>query len=87
MDLAIGAKRTFVMMELLTREGRSKLVESCSYPLTGLGCVSRLYTDLAIFAIGPGGATVIEMVDGLTIAALRGLTGLALDHAPAPAGA
>jgi 3-oxoadipate CoA-transferase beta subunit len=78
MDLAIGAKQTFVMMELLTKQGESKLVESCTYPLTGLGCVSRIYTDLAVFDVGPDGARVIEIVDGLSIEALRKLTGLKL---------
>ncbi len=78
MDLAIGAKQTFVMMELLTREGESKLVEACSYPLTGLGCVSRVYTDLAVFAVGPNGAHLVEAIDGLSIDELRRLTGVSL---------
>lgn len=78
MDLAIGAKRTFVMMDLLTREGQSKLVEACSYPLTGLACVSRIYTDHAVFDVGPEGASVVEMIDGLTFEALQGLTGVPL---------
>lgn len=79
MDLAIGAKQTFVMMELLTKQGESKLVETCTYPLTGLGCVSRVYTDLAIFDVGPGGAHIVETVEGLTADDLRALTGLTLD--------
>jgi 3-oxoadipate CoA-transferase beta subunit len=78
MDLAIGAKQTFVMMELLTRQGVSKLVEACTYPVTGLACVSRVYTDLAVFDLGPNGATVIDMVDGLTEEALQEITGLPL---------
>lgn len=53
MDLATGAKQTFVMMKLLARDGTSKLVPECSYPLTGLGCVTRVYTDLAVFLIKP----------------------------------
>jgi 3-oxoadipate CoA-transferase beta subunit len=86
MDLAIGAKQTFVMMELLTKQGESKLVDTCSYPLTGLGCVSRLYTDLAVFDLGPSGARVVEMVDGLSIDELRSLTGLNLPgHNAVPA--
>jgi len=60
MDLAIGAKDTFVMMNLLTREGRSKIVPVCSYPLTGVGCVSRVYTDLAVFLLDGTGVTVRE---------------------------
>jgi 3-oxoadipate CoA-transferase beta subunit len=78
MDLAIGAKQTFVMMELLTKTGESKLVEACTYPLTGLKCVSRVYTDLAVFDVGPDGAGVIEMVDGLTLDALSDLIGIPL---------
>lgn len=78
MDLAIGAKQTFVMMELLTRQGESKLVERCSYPLTAPGCVSRIYTDLAVFSVGPEGARVIETVEGLDIAELERMTGLSL---------
>jgi 3-oxoadipate CoA-transferase beta subunit len=61
MDLAIGAKQTFVMMTLLTRDGRPKLVPECTYPLTGLGCVTRVYTDLAVFLIQPGGVVVRDL--------------------------
>lgn len=78
MDLAVGAKQVFVMMNLLSKTGECKLVERCTYPLTGLACVSRLYSDLAIFELGPDGAKVIEMVDGLTLEKLRELTGLDL---------
>ena len=78
MDLAIGAKQTFVMMELLTKQGVSKLVEACTYPVTGLACVSRVYTDLAVFDVGPDGATVLDMVDGLSRDELCRLTGLPL---------
>jgi 3-oxoadipate CoA-transferase, beta subunit len=60
MDLATGAKDVFVMMTLLTREGASKIVETCTYPLTGVGCVTRVYTDKAVFLTGPGGITVRE---------------------------
>jgi 3-oxoadipate CoA-transferase beta subunit len=62
MDLAVGARQTFVMMDLLTKQGASKIVEHCSYPLTGLACVSRIYTDLAIFELIGGEAHVTEMV-------------------------
>lgn len=78
MDLAIGAKQVFVMMDLLTRQGDSKLVAECSYPLTGLRCVSRVYTDVAVFDLGPQGARVLEMVEGVTLDSLRELTGLPL---------
>jgi 3-oxoadipate CoA-transferase beta subunit len=61
MDLAIGAKETFVMMNLLSRDGAPKLVPRCTYPLTGVGCVSRVYTDLAVFLIGDEGVAVRDM--------------------------
>jgi 3-oxoadipate CoA-transferase, beta subunit len=76
MDLAIGAKQTFVMMELMTKQGASKLVDACTYPITGLACVSRIYTDIAVFELSNGVATVTEMVEGLTLDQLRNLTGL-----------
>ena len=78
MDLAIGAKQVFVMMEHLTKSGQSKIVERCTYPLTGLGCVNRIYTDLAVLDVTPGGLTVREMVDGLAFEELVRLTGVAL---------
>lgn len=78
MDLAIGAKQVFVMMELLTKSGASKLVERCSYPITALRCVSRVYTDLAIFNLDSVGATVVEMVPGLSFDELKRLTALPL---------
>jgi len=77
MDLAIGAKETFVMMSLLTRDGTSKLVAECDYPLTGLGCVSRVYTDLAVFLIEPGGV-VVRDVFGLGFADLAALVDVPL---------
>ncbi|WP_277988357.1 3-oxoacid CoA-transferase subunit B [Nocardioides sp. S5] len=61
MDLAIGAKHTFVMMSLLTRDGRSKLVPECTMPLTGVGCVSRVYTDHGVFLLEPQGVAVREL--------------------------
>ncbi|WP_447593763.1 3-oxoacid CoA-transferase subunit B [Stenotrophomonas rhizophila] len=76
MDLAIGAKQVFVMMDLLTRQGESKLVAACSYPLTGIGCVSRLYTDHGVIDVGAQGARVIELVEGLSLEDLAALTGL-----------
>ena len=60
MDLALGAKQTFVMMYLLSRDGAAKIVQECSYPLTGLACVSRVYTDLGVFLIGDQGVVVRE---------------------------
>jgi len=78
MDLAIGAKQTWVMMDLLTKQGQSKLVAQCSYPLTGIGCVKRVYTDLGTLACTPNGLVVIDMVPGLTLEALSELIGLPL---------
>jgi 3-oxoadipate CoA-transferase beta subunit len=78
MDLAIGAKQTWVMMDLLTKQGQSKLVSKCSYPLTGIGCVKRVYTDLATLACSPSGLRVIDMVPGLSLEALSQLIGLPL---------
>ena len=78
MDLAIGAKQTWVMMDLLTKQGQSTLVSACSYPLTGIGCVKRVYTDLATLACTANGLLVIDMVPGLTREALSELIGLPL---------
>jgi 3-oxoadipate CoA-transferase beta subunit len=81
MDLAIGAKQTWVMMDLLTKQGQSKLVAQCSYPLTGIACVKRVYTDLATLACTPSGLQVIDMVPGLSLQALSELIGLPLTQA------
>jgi 3-oxoadipate CoA-transferase, beta subunit len=74
MDLAIGAKQVFVMMEHQTKSGESKIVERCTYPLTGIGCVSRIYTDLAVLDVLPSGLRVREMAPGLTLADLQAVT-------------
>jgi 3-oxoadipate CoA-transferase beta subunit len=81
MDLAIGANQTWVMMELLTKTGESKIVKECSYPLTGIGCVARVYTDLATFECSPGGLKLIDTVEGLQIEELQELVGLPLQPA------
>ncbi len=60
MDLAIGAKRVFVMMTLFAKDGAPKLVPSCTYPLTGVGCVDRVYTDHATFDLVDGDVVVRE---------------------------
>ena len=78
MDLAIGAKQVFVMMEHQTKTGEPKIVERCSYPLTGIGCVSRIYTDLAVLDVTPEGLRVREMAPGLTFNDLQAVTGARL---------
>lgn len=78
MDLAIGAKQVFVMMEHQTKDGQSKIVPHCSYPLTGVACVSRIYTDLATLEVTPEGLRVIDMVEGLTLEGLQEMTGVPL---------
>ena len=78
MDLATGAKRTFVMMEHRTKSGESKIVPTCTYPLTGLGCVSRIYTDLAVIDVTPDGLLLIDRAAGLSLADLQRVTGVPL---------
>ena len=87
MDLALGAKRVVVMMEHLTKSGTSKIVERCTYPVTGLGCVDRIYTDLAVIDVTPKGLVVAAMASQVTLAELERLTGVPLalaDAARAP---
>jgi 3-oxoadipate CoA-transferase, beta subunit len=82
MDLAIGAKQVFVMMEHLTKQGESKLVETCSYPLTGIHCVARIYSDLAVIELHPDGRTpkVLKLCPGLTLDELSRLSDMTLSH-------
>lgn len=79
MDLAIGAKNVWVMTDLLTRDGATKLVAECTYPLTGVGCVSRVYTDQAIFDLTESGFRVRELFGDTTVAELERLTDLDLE--------
>jgi 3-oxoadipate CoA-transferase beta subunit len=81
MDLAIGAKQVFVMTDLLTKSGESKLVAACTYPLTGVGCVTRVYTDHAVFDVMDDGFVVRETFGDNTVASLSELTGLVLKDA------
>jgi 3-oxoadipate CoA-transferase, beta subunit len=76
MDLAVGAKQTWVMMDLLTKQGVSKIVSACTYPLTGIACVKRIYCDLATFSCTPQGLVLIDKVEGLSHAELETLVGL-----------
>ena len=82
MDLALGAKRVLVMMEHLTKAGESKIVERCTYPVTGLACVDRIYTDLAVIDVTPRGLEVLEMAEGMTLDELARLSGVALSSSP-----
>jgi 3-oxoadipate CoA-transferase beta subunit len=78
MDLAVGAKKVLVMMEHLTKKGESKLVERCTYPLTGARCVNRIYTDLAVLDVKADGLHVVETVEGLSFDELQRLSGVPL---------
>lgn len=80
MDLAIGAKNTWVMMSLFNRDGQCKLVEELSYPVTALECVKRIYSDLATFVCGPNGLEVIDMVPGLSLEELEHIVSLPLKN-------
>jgi 3-oxoadipate CoA-transferase beta subunit len=79
MDLALGAKSVYVMMEHLTKSGESKIVSQCTYPVTALRCVSRIYTDLAVLEVTPAGLRAVDIVDGLSRAELARLSGVAID--------
>jgi 3-oxoadipate CoA-transferase beta subunit len=83
MDLAIGAKHVYVMMDLQTKSGESKLVERCTYPLTGIACVNRVYTDVAVFDVTHAGLQVMEIVGGLSFAELTRMAGVPLTDATA----
>ena len=85
MDLAVGARQTWVMMDLLTKQGQPKVVRQCSYPLTGLGCVKRIYSDLATLACTPHGLVFIDAVPGLSREALSEVLGLPIAPAAAMA--
>jgi 3-oxoadipate CoA-transferase beta subunit len=80
MDLAIGAKRVFVMMNLFTKDGTAKLVPSCTYPLTGLHCVSRVYTECAVFDVDKTGQRPVRLVEtfGISATELAGRLDIAL---------
>ena len=81
MDLAIGAKRVYVMMEHMTKKGDSKIVPQCTYPVTGLQCVNRIYTDLAVLDVTPQGLRAIDIVEGMSIDELAGLSGVPIAKA------
>jgi 3-oxoadipate CoA-transferase beta subunit len=78
MDLALGARQVFIIMDHNTKTGEAKIVEQCSYPLTAVACVSRIFTDLAVIDVTPGGLVVRELAPGLTFDALQARTGAML---------
>ena len=82
MDLAVGARAVWVIMEHMTRKGTPRLVQTCTLPLTAVRCVKRVYTDFAIVDIRHDGMVVREMLDGMTEADLRARTGAPLVFAP-----
>jgi len=86
MDLAVGAKQTWVMMDLLTKQGESKIVQACTYPLTGIACVKRVYTDVCTLDCTPQGLKLVDLVDGLTHAELEKMIGLPIGISPSPNG-
>ncbi|CAB3635048.1 MAG: 3-oxoacid CoA-transferase subunit B [Achromobacter sp.] len=78
MDLAVGARRVYILMEHNSKDGSPKIVERCTYPLTGAGVVDRIYTDLAVIDVTPDGLRVRDMIDGMTLTALQARTGAPL---------
>ncbi|MBS3025586.1 CoA-transferase, partial [Acidiphilium multivorum] len=74
MDLGAGAARVWVLMEHCTREGEPRLVERCTYPLTALGSITRVYTDLAVIDITPAGFVLRDAAPGVTPEQVRSLT-------------
>lgn len=80
MDLAIGAKHVYVMMNLFTKKGDCKIVDECTYPLTGIGCVQRIYTDMAVFEVANGQLRVLEIFADLDLAGLQSAMGVRLQE-------
>ena len=78
MDLAVGARKTWVMMEHTTKSGEPKIVPACTYPITGLACVRRIYTDLAVIDVGADGLRVLEMAEGVSLEVLQAVTAVPL---------
>jgi 3-oxoadipate CoA-transferase beta subunit len=82
MDLAVGAKAIWVLMEHQTKEGASRIVEACTFPLTAVGVVRRIFTDLAVIEVEPDGLVVSRMVNGLSLPQLQAMTAAPLRPSP-----
>ena len=82
MDLVHGAKRVAVITDHLTKDGKPKLVERCSFPLTGVGCVTRVYTSLAVIDIEQGRFVLREQLPSISFTRLQELTAAKLHQAP-----
>lgn len=83
MDLVAGVKKVFVLTQHTTKTGDPKLVESCTYPLTGQGVVDRIYTDLAVIDITPAGFQTVELAPGVPFEHVQAMTGAPLSPPPA----
>jgi 3-oxoadipate CoA-transferase beta subunit len=83
MDLVHGAKQVFVITEHVTKDGKPKLVEACTFPLTGVGCITRIYTSLAVIDIVDGRFVLREKLPGLSFEDLQAKTGAKL-HTDGP---
>jgi 3-oxoadipate CoA-transferase beta subunit len=82
MDLAVGAKKVFVMMEYFAKDGSAKIVEQCNLPLTGLKCVTTIYTDIAVLDLIDGKVFVRELIEGITLNTLQAETDVELNVSP-----
>lgn len=78
MDLAVGAKQTWVMMEHITKSGGAKIVPQCTYPLTGVACVRRIYTDMAVMDVTQRGLVLRELAPGISLAMLKAATAVSV---------
>ncbi|WP_265416065.1 3-oxoacid CoA-transferase subunit B [Orrella marina] len=82
MDLAAGARQVWVLMEHCQKDGAPRVLERCTYPLTGMGCVNRIYTNFALMTITEAGLRVDRMVEGMTLEDLQAITQASLILAP-----